>query len=301
MRKTISIKSVNEDILYGYAWEVEEPTATVFIVTGMEETAARYDDFANFLNENGYSVYCLDQYGQGENALDESMLGVVPRSFFSKSVRILDDLIKKYKQKGKQIIVIGHSMGSFMCQDFIQRYSRHADKVALLGTDGPETKFKYFAGYQVARLVCKFKGEEKRAKFLDKCVMGPFAKCIKDRKYDCDWISHDEAQVQKYVDDPKCGRTPTNGFYREFMKGNNRLYKSKFLAKINPELPLLIMAGEEDPVGNFGKGPKALFNLYKKIGLKNVELKLYPNMRHEVLNEIDNKTAYNDLLEFIKK
>ena len=300
-RKQISIKSINEDILFGYAWECEKPEGVVVIATGMEETAARYDDFAKFLNKNNYNVYCVDHYGQGENALEESQLGIVPRSFFSKSVRILDDIAKKYTIPGKPLIVLGHSMGSFMIQDYIQRYNKRPTKAVIIGTNGQNGKPAYAAGYPLARLVCKLKGEEKQAKFLRNLAVGGYGKSIKNRRTECDWLSYNTENVDKYLEDPKCGHPSSNGFYRELLKGNHRLYKKKFLAKINKDLPILITAGLEDPVGAYGKGPTALAKLYKKLGVKNVELKLYEHMRHEILNEDEKEKVYNDILEFIKK
>ena len=300
-RKSISIKSVNNDILFGFAWECEKPEGVVVIATGMEECAYRYDDFAKFLNKNGYNVYCIDHYGQGENAIKEEQLGIVPRSFFSKCVRIIDDVAKKYAIKNKPLIVFGHSMGSFMIQDYIQRYNKRPTKAIIMGTNGPNAKLAYGAGYPLAKLVCKCKGENKQAKFLASLAIGAYVKSVKNRKTDCDWLSYNEENVQKYLADPKCGHPSSNGFYRELLKGNHRLYKKKFLVKINKDLPILLVAGKEDPVGANGKGPTKLAALYKKLGVKNVELKLYDHMRHEILNEDDKQTVYNDILNFIKK
>ena len=300
-KQVISLKTVNNDIVYGFAWETTNPKGVFLIATGMEECAYRYDDFATFLNKNGYNVYSLDYYGQGENAVELNQLGIVPRSFFSKSVRILDDLARKYQIKGKPVIVMGHSMGSFIVQDYIQRYSRHLTKAIIMGTNGNNAKLAYKFGYPLARLVCKLKGEEKEAKFLKSLAVGSYAKSIKNRKTDCDWLSYNEENVKKYIEDPKCGHPSSNGFYRELLKGNNRLYKTKFLQKINPELKILITSGTEDPVGAFSKGPKSLAKLYSKIGIKDVTLRLYENMRHEILNETDRQKVYDDILEFIEK
>ena len=300
-RQSISIKTVNNDILFGFAWECEKPEGVVVIATGMEECAYRYDDFAKFLNKNGYNVYCVDHYGQGENAVKEEQLGIVPRSFFSKCVRNIDDVAKKYAIKNKPLIVFGHSMGSFMIQDYIQRYANRPTKAVIMGTNGPNAKLAYAAGYPLARLVCKCKGEDKPAKFLAGLAVGAYSKAVKNRKTPLDWLSYNEENVQKYIADPKCGHGSSNGFYRELLKGNHRLYKKKFLLKINKDLPILLVAGKEDPVGANGKGPAALAKLYKKLGLKNVELKLYDHMRHEILNEDDKLSVYNDILNFIKK
>ena len=300
-RQSISIKTVNGDHLYGFAWECEKPEGVVVIATGMEECSYRYDDFAKFLNKNGYNVYCVDHYGQGESAVDESQLGIVPRSFFSKCVRVLDDVAKKYAIKDKPLIIFGHSMGSFMVQDYIQRYNKRPTKAIIMGTNGPNAKLLFSLGYPLARLVAKMRGENKQAKFLANMAVGAYAKSVKNRKTDCDWLSYNEENVNKYLEDPKCGHPSSNGFYRELLKGNHRLYKKKFLAKINKELPILVIAGIDDPVGAFGKGPTALVKLYHKLGIQKAELKLYDHMRHEILNEKDNQKVYNDILEFIKK
>ena len=300
-RKPISIKTVNGDILFGFAWESEKPEGVVVIATGMEEASYRYDDFAKFLNKNGFNVYCIDHYGQGESVVDESQLGIVPRSFFSKCVRVLDDVAKKYAIKDKPLIIFGHSMGSFMVQDFIQRYNKRPTKAVIMGTNGPNAKVLFSMGYPLARLVARLRGENRKAKFLAGMAVGAYSKSVKDRKTPLDWLSYNEENVQKYIADPKCGYGSSNGFYRELLKGNHRLYKKKFLEKINKELPILVIAGKDDPVGAYGKGPTALVNLYHKLGVKNAELKLYDHMRHEILNEHDKLKVYNDILEFLKK
>ena len=300
-RKQISIKTVNGDILFGFAWESEKPEGVVVIATGMEEASYRYDDFAKFLNKNGFNVYCVDHYGQGESVVDESQLGIVPRSFFSKCVRVLDDVAKKYAIKDKPLIIFGHSMGSFMVQDFIQRYNKRPTKAVIMGTNGPNAKVLFSMGYPLARLVAKLRGENRKAKFLAGMAVGAYSKSVKDRKTPLDWLSYNEENVQKYIADSKCGYGSSNGFYRELLKGNHRLYKKKFLEKINKELPILVIAGKDDPVGAYGKGPTALVNLYHKLGVKNAELKLYDHMRHEILNEDDKLKVYNDILDFIKK
>ena len=300
-KKTINIKTVNGDILFGFAWECAYPEGSVVIATGMEECAYRYDEFAKFLNKNNYNVYCIDHYGQGENATKISDLGVVPTSFFSKSVRILADVIKKFAVKNKPVIVFGHSMGSFIVQDFIQRYSNNANKAIIMGTNGPNAKAAYSVGYPLARIVAKVRGERKTAKFLRNLAVGGYGKSVKNRKTDCDWLSYNEENVKNYIEDPKCGHPSTNGFYRELLKGNHRLYKNKFLNKIKKDLPVYIVSGQDDPVGAFGKGPTKLFELYKKLGINNAELKIYKHMRHEILNEDKREEVYKDILTFIKK
>lgn len=301
-RTNIGLKTINDDVLNGYAWTTDNPKGVVIILSGMEEYILRYDEFAKFLNENGYNVYSIDHYGQGLNCPDKSTLGLVPKSFFSKSVRNFDDLAKKYEIKGKPLIIFGHSMGSFMVQDYIQRFSKHPTKAIICGSNGQNGALAYKFGYPLARLICKIKGEEKQAKLLKSLAIGSYVKSVKKRKTDADWLSYNDENNKKYIEDEYCGHPSSNGFYREFLKGDARLYNKKFLAKIRKNLPVLIISGKDDAVGAFGKGPKKLHELYtKKLGLANVELKLYENMRHEILNEVNHEIVYKDILEFIEK
>lgn len=300
-RQNIELKTVNNDVIRGYAWTTPNPKGVVIIATGMEEHAARYDGFAEFLTKNGYNVYCTDHYGQGLNCPNEIGLGIVPKSFFSKTVRNLDDLAKKYEIKGKPLIIFGHSMGSFMVQDYIQRFAKHPTKAIICGSNGQNATFSYKIGYQLARLICKVKGEEKEAKLLKSLAVGGYAKSIKNRKTDADWLSYNDENNEKYIKDPYCGHPSSNGFYREFLKGDARLYNKKFMAKINKNLKILLIAGEDDPVGAYGKGPKLLYKGYKDLGIKDVDLIVYPHMRHEILNEKEHQKVFDDILEFINK
>lgn len=301
-REKISLKTVNDETMNGYSWTIPSPKANVVIVTGMEEYLLRYDDFANYLNSQGFNVFGIDHYGQGETAGSIEKLGLVPRSFFSKSVRNVNDLVKKVKKEsGLPTYIFAHSMGSFMAQDYVQRFTNSADKVVICGTNGPNGGGAYKLGYPLARMICKFKGESKQAKLLASLAVGGYAKSIKNRKSDADWLSYNDESNQKYLADPYCGHPSSNGFYRELLKGNRRLYNKKFMNKIRKDLPIFVIAGVEDPVGAKGKGPTKLVNLYKKYGLTNVELKLYEKMRHEILNEIDHQKVYDDIVEFYNK
>ena len=301
-REKLTLKTVNDETLHGYSWKIEKPKANVVIVTGMEEYLLRYDDFANYLNSKGFNVFGFDHYGQGETAGEESKLGFVPRSFFSKSVRNIDDLVKKVKKEsGLPTFIFAHSMGSFMAQDYVQRFTNSADKVVICGTNGPNGDGAYKLGYPLARMIASGKKETKKAKLLMNLAIGAYVKSVKHRKTDADWLSYNEKNNADYMANPYCGYGSSNGFYRELLKGNRRLYKSKFMAKIRKDLPIFVIAGKEDAVGAKGKGPIKLVALYKKYGLTNVELKLYDHMRHEILNEPEHQMVYDDIVNFYEK
>ncbi len=301
-REKLTLQTINDETLHGYSWKIEKPKACVVIVTGMEEHLTRYDDFANYLNSQGFSVYGFDHYGQGDTAGSEDKLGIVPRSFFSKSVRNINDLVKKVKKETKlPVYIFAHSMGSFMAQDYVQRFTNSADKVVICGTNGPNGAAAYKLGYPLAKLLSKGKRENKKAKFLASLAIGAYVKSVKNRKTPVDWLSYNDDNNSKYLADPYSGYGSSNGFYRELLKGNRRLYQKKFMLKIKKDLPIFLIAGSEDAVGAKGKGPTKLFELYKKFGLTKVELKLYPNMRHEILNEKDHQIVYDDVVNFYNK
>lgn len=299
-RSEVSLTTKRGDVLYGYAWNIENPKGNIVIVTGMEEYALRYDEFANFLNKNGYDVYCIDHYGQGLNAKTPEEQGVVPTSFFSKSVKNIDEIVTKCRVSLLPTTIIAHSMGSFMLQDYIQRFTEHINKVVLVGTSGPNMKFAYGFGKFITRLCLTKKNRNTKFPGMNKLLFKSYEKHYKD-VYESNWISLSKDNVDKYVKDPQTGYISTHGFYYEFMKGLNRIYKSKFLKKIRKDMNVLIVAGDDDPVGAHGKGPIALAKLYNKLGLENVELKLYSGLRHEILNEENRFEIYEDILTFLNK
>lgn len=283
----------------GNAWSIKGAKANLALITGMEETSARYDDFAKFLNAHGYSVFVLDQYGQGENVDDPSQLGIWEKSGFRKTVNALDELITHLRITCRPTIVMGHSMGSFIVQDYIQRYSNHVEKAIICGSCGKQFGVK--VGDRLARILVNKRNYNKPSKFFHKLAFGGYNKNIKNPRTEFDWLSVNPDNVDSYIADPKCGYGSSCGFYKEFFKGLNRLHTPRFLAKIRKDLPILIIAGKEDPVGKYGKGVLSLEKTYQKLGINYVETILYENMRHEILNEIDKEKVYNDILNFLER
>ena len=296
-KELIKITNSFGDTLYGYAWNVKKPKANVIIMTGMQETAERYDDFAQFLNKNNFDVYCVDHYGQGLNIKDKDVPGIWPESGFSKSVKTFGDLENTLLKTGLPVYIFAHSMGSFMAQEYLQRFHERVNKVVLCGSDCANPLLMGFA-YRLSKILVPSSKRNLPNKTLAGIVTGPFAKAVKNRKTDFDWLSYNTDNVAKYIADPKCGFIATGGFYREFLKGMRRIGKAKFIHKIRPTVSIFVIAGKEDPVGHMGKGPTKLVKKYHRLGVDNVSLKIYEHMRHEILNEDNHKIVYNDILEF---
>ncbi len=286
-------------VIRGLAWNVEKAIGNVVIITGMQEHSGRYEDFAKFLNEHKLSVFCLDHFNQGENVLEEGMLGKWEKSGFRKMVNRVDELVERLRITCHPTYLLGHSLGSFIAQDYIERYSTHIKKVILMGSCGP--RFITKVGGLLSRIMVHNSNYHKDAKLLKTLTFGSFNKKVQNKKTEFDWLSVNEENVQNYSSDPLCGVDVSNGFYKEFLKGLNRLNIPRFLRKIRRSLPILIVSGKEDPVGLYGKGVEKLAKVYRKQDIVNLEVIIYDNMRHEILFEENKERVYQDILEFILK
>ncbi len=296
----IKITNKNGDILLGLAWIVEEPIANVIIMEGMEEHVSRYDEFAKYLNGENFNVYAIDTYGQGLNVKEDmSNVGLWPTSGFRKQVQAVDALVEKLRVSCHPTFIFSHSMGSFMCQDYIQRYTEHVSKVVLCGSGAKNPAVP--VGYALAKLIVHKYNRNKKAHLLNKLMFGGFNKKIKNPRTPYDWLSVNQDNVDKYVADPLCGFGPTNGFCLEFVKGMNRLHKKKFLQKIRKDLDILIISGSDDPVTGYGASVGKLEKMYKNLGVKNVQTKIYDGLRHEILNEDRKQEVYADIVKFFKE
>lgn len=298
MADIFEIRLPSGEVLKGYHWPAKEAKANLTMITGMQEYAFRYDPMAKYMNEKGINVWILDAFGQGLNAPTEADLQKWPVDGFAKNVDAIHLMNQLAKKNGLPTTQAGHSMGSFMTQSRLERYPHSADKTILIGSNGGQAGLMKVAKTLAAMTVHK-SNWDKPNPTLTKLGVGAYGKGIKDRKTDLDWLSYNEENVQAYIADPYLGHMPTGGFWREFLKGMAGIWSGKALKGIAKDEIVYITAGEEDPVGQNGKGPRWLEKKYKELGLTDVTLKMYPHMRHEIHNEKDNKQVYDDLVAFI--
>lgn len=290
----------NQKEMKGFCWPIPQPIANIVIVTGMAEGSYRYDDFAHFLNENQYSVYCIDHYGQGMNTEKPEDMGVWPKNGFREAVEMVHAEVLEVRKLGKPVYLLGHSMGSFVTQEFIQLYGDLIDQVVICGSCGK--RFATHAGGFVADITCLFHPRDThKAKAMHSLTFGTYNKKIKNPRTSSDWLSHNEESIDAYLADFRCNYIPTGGFYKEFMKGLNRIHKRTAVQKVRKDLPILLIAGEADPVGLYGKGVRRLHQMYQKAGIQNLQIHLYPDFRHEILNEIGKEKVYDDVVRFFQK
>ncbi|MFA6829482.1 MAG: alpha/beta hydrolase [Bacilli bacterium] len=288
----------NEYSLRGTVFKINEPKAILLGITGMQEYSARYAGFAKDLNEAGYSFYMLDHFGQGLNARTVDDQQIWPFDAWKMTLQALKNTVEELRKQGKPVYLMGHSMGSFFVQSYLEYYPKSVEKAIIMGSNGPGQPFG-LASF-LAKITTTKKTRNQKSVFINNMALGAYAKSIKDRKTDLDWLSYNEENVQTYIAEPYCGHPNTKGFYVEFMAGMNTLYKKANTSRISRDEHILLVSGEDDPVGG-KKGVTKLYDFYKKLGVKDVTLKLYPQMRHEILNELDRQIVVDDILEFLAK
>ena len=197
-------------------------------------------------------------------------------------------------------VMFGHSMGSFLTRTYLIRFPDKYDGAIISGT-GHQPAPVAFAGYTMANLATKTGGPRKIGTMLNNVAFGSYCKEIKDLRTPFDWLSRDPATVDKYIADPLCGFVATNSLFRDMMSGIRFIINQKNIDKMNPDKPVYFMSGDKDPVGEYGKGVDKAYQAFCKAGLKNVTCRLYPDGRHEMLNEINKADVYNDILNWLKE
>ena len=269
---------------------------------GMAEHCLRYKDLAKYLTKNGYGVYAHDHRGHGQSLENDDDLG-----FFNNKEgwnNVVDEVYKVTKYIKEQhadtdIYVLGHSMGSFITRGYIQKYGQHVKGAIISGT-GASKGAVGVVGITIARIICLAKGNRHKSKFLTNLSFGNFNKKFVPNRTEYDWLSRDEAQVNKYINDEKCGFMCTSRFYVDLLKGLSDISKENNIKRTPKDLPILFISGGNDPVGDMGKGVKKVTDTYKTLGY-NVKFILYEGARHEIINETNNDIVYKDILEFINK
>lgn len=281
-------------------WEAEDPIATVHINHGMAEHSLRYNEFAESLAREGYTVYAQDHRGHGYTMEENEKGWFAPKDGWSiviDDAHEIDELIAKL-HPGIPHYVFGHSMGSFITRNCISRYPETHDAAIICGT-GASQGIKGWAGKTLAKMrSCKDEGR-KADEMLTNLSFGPYDKHFKGEGHNA-WISLSQANRDAYDADPFCGFTCSSRFFVDLLELVKHANSQDEIDKVNKSLPMLIISGEDDPVGNYGNGVRKVYSCYSNAGIKNVRLKLYPGLRHEILNEESRAEVIKDILEFLK-
>ena len=283
-------------------WRADAPVAVVQLIHGIAEHIDRYDAFASFLAENGITVVGSDLLGHGKSITGEEDLGFFAETDgWGKNVADVHTLRTLTEEKyDVPYFILGHSMGSFLLRTYI---TEHADGLsgAIVSGTGTNPEIALSVGRTFAKCVMKKGGIRARSESIRKLCFGSYNKRIDSPKNENEWLSRDISVSEEYCRDPLCGFLPCAELYYEMFRGISDIQKKDNIAKVPKDLPLLFVSGGEDPVGSYGKGFAAAVSGYRTAGVTDIETKLYPGGRHEMLNETNRKEVYADILGWMKK
>lgn len=268
------------------------------IAHGMEEHIERYENFAEYLCNSGFAVCGNDHPGHGIT-LPVDNLGHFGKAGYLGCVNRMHCVTLAIKQKfcNSPVILLGHSMGSFMTRAYITRYGKELNGAIIMGTSGPNPLLNI--GSLVIKILSLFKGDKAKSKFVDNFMFGAYNEHF-DGDSRFEWLSKDKTIVKAYEDDPYCGFGFTMNGYNALMDVMKEISKKDWAKKVPKDLPILVISGEDDPVGDYGAGIKIVHERLSLAGVKNLSLKLFKNDRHEILNETDKEDVYNAVISFME-
>lgn len=278
-----------------------QPRGVVQIAHGIAEHIERYDDFARFLAENGFVVFGNDHLGHGKSVGSEDELG-----FFAENGGweiAVGDMHTLHETAASEFpdlpyFLFGHSMGSFLSRTYIIRYRGGLDGVILSGT-GQQPRALVLAAKAIGSLEIKRHGATYKSQMLNDLAFGSYNKGFETPRTISDWLSRDVEAVDKYMADPLCGFIPSAGLFLDMMCGIEFISKMRNVRRMNTLLPVYFMSGDDDPVGENGKGVMRAYRSFLQAGMENISLKLYHGGRHEMLNETNRDEVYSDILAWL--
>lgn len=290
--------------LHGVCWtpDTTEYRGILQITHGMVEYIERYQDFAEYLNAQGYLVVGHDHLGHGESVNTPEDWG-----FFTEkngSDVLVEDMhtlrtMTQEKYPKLPYFMLGHSMGSFLLRKYICIHHHNLRGAIIMGTGyQPDGLLKFGKG--LCKFLAKFHGWRYRSKFIQKLAFAGNDNKFRGENLKNSWLTRDVEIVKAYSKSPKCTFQFTlNGFYNLF---DTIWYdnQKEHVADTPKHLPLFFVSGQEDPVGGFGKGVKRVYYTYEAAGMQDITWKLYPKDRHEILNELDRQQVYEDLYHWME-
>ena len=304
-KQNFYFKSSNKtDRIHGECWipENKKVRAVVQIAHGMVEFVDRYDDFARFLCKHGIAVVGNDHLGHGRTAASEDDWGYLGENGFAYMVDDMEKLRKHFSHRFPNVPyhMLGHSMGSFLTRYYLVKYGKRIDGAIIMGTGYHPVPVALF-GKCLTKVMAAVKGWRYRSTFVTKIVFGAYNKGFDSVRTDYDWISRDEAVVDKYMAEPACQFIFTLNGYHELFKGISFISNKKNVDKMPKHLPILFVSGDADPVGSQGDGVEKIYDMFALSGMENLDILFYKEARHEVLNETNRKEVYHDLYEWLNK
>jgi alpha-beta hydrolase superfamily lysophospholipase len=272
----------------------------VQISHGMAEYSNRYSRFALELCKAGYAVFISDHVGHGASVEDREKLGYFGENgeeTFVDDLKVVSD-IAKGEYPDLPFFMIGHGMGSLIARKYTAKFGYFLDGVVYTGTSGENPMLGI--GIYLAKTLEKQNGPMYRSDILDTMAFGSYNKRTKKRT-ECDWVSRDEAEVDKFISDELCGYQYTVSGMRALFMTLKEVSSRRWYNSVPLSMPIFLLSGAMDPVGDYGRGVQEVFRTLKKTGHKNVTMKIYADARHEIFNEINRDEVHTDIIEWLDK
>ena len=288
--------------IHAVEWRPEgEIRGILQIAHGMLEYIERYDRFARFLNEKGILVVGNDHLGHGASVSSGEKYGYFAEKNGNKA--LLSDMrelqrLTQERYPERPYFLLGHSMGSFLTRQYLCLYGSYLDGAVICGT-GWHSGLEAGLGMFLCRAIASVKGWNHRSRLMTRMVVGNFNRKFQPSRTPDDWISRDEAEVDKYRGDTRTRFVFTLNAYYNLFVSLKYISDPANLRKMPKQLPVFFISGERDPVGNFGLGVKKAAVSFRSAGMRRVECRLYPNDRHEILNELDRQMVYQDVWDWM--
>ena len=279
----------------------DTPKASILILHGMAEHQNRYQAFAKYLVGQGFDVFTYNHRGHGS---DKKLTDLGFISAENGYHLVVEDTIAVSEQidkinRSSRFFLLGHSMGSLIARNVIQTYDKYTG-VILSGTTYP-SKLLTVSGLCISSLISKFNGPKHISSYLNNLMFGGKKYTSLGSRTTFDWLSRSNPVVGAYMNDPYCGFICTASFYHDLLKLVSFATKKNSICQTRKDLPLYIISGEKDPVGGYGKEIHKFLSILKKYEFTNVFSKLYPDCRHETLNELNHDEVYDDIQQWITK
>ncbi len=308
---TLTYKSHdNKSAIRALLWEPDGavmpdyvPRAVVQVVHGMAEHVERYAPFAEWLCSRGFVVCANDHVGHGKSVASEADLGHIPlkggEDVLIEDVHALRTKVCE-RYQGVPYVIFGHSMGSFVTRVYLTRHASGLAAAVVCGT-GQQPSLQSRGGKLLTGIIARLRGERHVSKLVCSQGVGAYAKAIKGARTEVDWICTDPAVVDEYRADPCCGQDFTVGGYHTLACLVADATDAVLARNVPSALPMLFIAGAQDPVGDCGEGVKAAVSEYRNAGVRVVEQIIYEGARHEILNEPIKEQVYTDVENFLAR
>lgn len=280
-----------------------EFSAILQITHGMVEYIERYEAFAQFLTEKGYMVVGHDHLGHGQSVATKDDWGYVglpnPSDLMVADMHTLRTTIQA-EYPDMPYFMLGHSMGSYMLRKYLSIHNENLKGAIIMGTGMVPTSTTKLA-MTIVKVLKTFKGWHYRSQFVANTSFGkPYQRYdLSGKDLSNSWLTKDQAIVKAYYEEPRCSFLFTLNGYLALFEAVHYDGLIENAKKLPASLPLFIVSGQDDPVGDLGVGVKKVYDMYKEVGIEDITYKLYENDRHEILNETDKETVYADLLSWM--